>query len=339
MKVAINGLGRIGRATFRILKDHSELELVAVNDLVPVETLSYLLRFDTVYGRLNQDLQADGDQLIVDGTRIPVFSEKDPANLPWQELGVDLVFECSGVFTERPDLEKHLRAGAEHVLLSAPPKSEGVPMVVHGVTPLNGVLSEPIVSTASCTTNCVAPIMEVLDRRLGIRKSLMTTVHAYTTSQRLVDGPEKKLRRGRAAAANMVPTTTGAARATTKSVRDLTQDFDGIAVRVPMVCGSLADIVLVTSRQTSIQEVNDALQEESQTERYADVLGVSQDELVSSDIIGDSHGVIVDASMTQVVGGDLVKVLGWYDNEWGYASQMVRHALVRAGAHSLSSGS
>lgn len=332
MKVAINGLGRIGRATLRVLQSNSALELVATNDLVPIDNLAYLIRYDTVYGRNPDKVVADGDRITINDRSFPVFSEKDPAKLPWKDLGVDLVFECSGVFRTKDDLEKHRTAGAEIVVLSAPPKSEGVPMIVHGATPLEEVLDWPIVSTASCTTNCVAPIMEVLDRRIGVDKSLMTTTHGYTSSQGLVDGPNKKIRRGRAAAANMVPTSTGAAGATTKSVNGLTKDFDGVALRIPLVSGSIADIVVVTKRNTSVQEINDMFSEEAESDRYRGVLGITHDPLVSSDIIGDSRGSVVDAEMTRVVGGNLVKIMGWYDNEWGYTSQMVRHAVARAGA-------
>jgi glyceraldehyde 3-phosphate dehydrogenase len=332
MRVAINGLGRIGRATFKILLETPELELVAVNDLVPVDNLAYLLRYDTVYGRCNRPVEVADDQLRVGGVTYRTSAEKNPAELPWKDLSVDLVFECSGVFRTRADLQKHVDAGAGQVILSAPPKSADIPMVVHGATPLEEGLGASLVSTASCTTNCVAPIMEALDRRIGIESSLMTTTHGYTSSQELVDGPSKKVRRGRAAAANMVPTSTGAASATTKSVRDLTEDFDGVAIRVPLPTGSIADIVAMTKRETSVEEVNGILAEEAQSERYAGVLGVTDDPLVSSDIIRDSRAAIVDSEMTKVVGGRLVKVMGWYDNEWGYASQMVRHAVARAGA-------
>lgn len=330
MKVAINGLGRIGRAALKIVRDTPELELVAANDLVPLDNLAYLTRYDTVYGRYGKDVRADDDHLVIDGDSYPVFSKKDPGELPWKDLGVELVFECSGVFRTKQDLEKHLQAGAQQVVLSAPPKSEGVPMVVHGATPLEDVLSSPLVSTASCTTNCVAPIMEILNRRIGVEKSLLTTTHGYTSSQSLVDGPSKKIRRGRAAAANLVPTSTGAAMATTESVPGLTKDFDGVALRAPLVTGSIADVVVLTKKDTTESEVNGIFREEAETERYQEVLGISDDALVSSDIVADPRGAVVDAEMTRVVGGNLVKVMGWYDNEWGYACQMVRHAVARA---------
>ncbi len=332
MRVAINGLGRIGRVTLRILQETPELEVVAANDLVPVDNLAYLLRFDTVYGRFPAKVHAADDRLHINGQAISMFSQRDPSQLPWKELGVELVFECSGVFRTRDELQKHRDAGADQVILSAPPKSDGVPMIVPGATAMKDALASPIISTASCTTNCVAPVMEVLDRHLGVEKSLMTTIHSYTSSQGIVDGPNKKMRRGRAAAANMVPTSTGAASATTASVDGLTPHFDGVAVRVPLPAGSLADIVAVTKRETSKEEVINILREESSGERYAGILGVSEEELVSSDIVGDSRGSLVDATMTQVVGGNLVKVMSWYDNEWGYSSQMVRHAVARKSA-------
>lgn len=330
MRVAINGLGRIGRATLRVLQSTPELELVAANDLVPLDNLAYLIRYDTVYGRNPDNVVAEHDRLSIGEQSIPVFSEQDPSELPWKDLDVDFVFECSGVFRTKDELEKHRAAGADVVILSAPPKSEGIPMVVHGATPIEQVLDSPIVSTASCTTNCVAPILEVLNRRVGVEKSLMTTTHGYTSSQGLVDSPNKKIRRGRAAAANMVPTSTGAADATTRSVEGLTKDFDGVAVRVPLVSGSIADVVVVTKRDTTVDEINDLFRKEAESNRYRGVLGMTDDPLVSSDIIGDSRGSVVDSEMTRVVGGNLVKVMGWYDNEWGYTSQMVRHAAARA---------
>lgn len=325
MKVAINGVGRIGRAAFKILLDTPELELAAVNDLSSPENLAYLLQYDTVYGRYHRSVAADGDNLIVDGKRYRVLHEKDPAKLPWGELGVELVFECTGVFNKRVDLERHLRAGAKTVILSAPTKDEDIGTVIHGVNrPGNGM---SIISCASCTTNCITPIVEVLGRRIGVQKAIMTTVHAYTSTQSLVDGPNKKMRRGRAAAANIVPSTTGAAIATTRALPEYAGRFDGIAVRVPVPVGSLADIVLLTERNTTAEEVNRILKEEARSERYQKVLGVAEDPIVSSDIIQDPRASIVDLGMTQVVDGNLVKVMSWYDNEWGYTSQMIREAV------------
>ncbi len=324
-KVAINGLGRIGRSVLKLVIDEPALELVAVNDLTDVENLAYLLRFDTVYGRYAKPVVVDGGDLVVAGRELRTLSSADPLELPWDELGVELVFECTGALTRRRDLEKHLRAGARIVLLSAPSKGGEVETVVHGANVPEGPGS--IVSCASCTTNCITPIVEVIGRRIGVEKALMTTVHAYTASQSIVDGPSGSFRRGRAAAANLIPAMTGAAVATTRALPQYAGRFDGIAVRAPVPAGSIADITFHTSRTTTVDEVNGILTEEAGTERYAGVLGVSRDPLVSSDIIGDPRASVVDLGLTRVVGGDLVKVMSWYDNEWGYANQMVREAV------------
>lgn len=325
-KVAINGLGRIGRATLKILHDHPDLELVAVNDLVPPDTLAYLLNYDSAYGRAQQRAVGEEGALHVGEWRIRVCNEKDPANLPWKDLQVDLVFECTGVFTKQEELEKHIQAGARFAILSAPAKSGDTPTVVHRVnTP--GDPTPSVYSCASCTTNCITPIMEVLKRRIGVTKATMTTIHAYTSSQQIVDGPSKKLRRGRAGAVNLVPTSTGAAQATAKALPDIAGKFDGVAVRCPVAVGSIADIVCVAERDTSVDEVNRIFREEAASDQYEGVLGVSDEPLVSADIVGDSRAAIVDLEMTQVVDRNLVKVMGWYDNEWGYASQMVKSAV------------
>lgn len=329
--VAINGFGRIGRATFKLLMDVPELDLVAINDLVPPGNLAYLLQYDTAYGRYPHTVEAGDLRLVVDGKTYPALGEKDPARLPWRDLGVELVFECAGVFNTREDLQKHIDAGAKYVILSAPTKSDDVPTVVHGVNkPERGA---PIISCASCTTNCITPVVEVVGRRIGIKKALMTTVHAYTATQSLVDGPNKKTRRGRAAAANFVPSSTGAAVATTRALPQYRGKFDGVAVRAPVPVGSLADIVLLTARPTSVDEVNAIFREEAQSDRYRGILGVTTDPLVSSDIIQEPYASIVDLELTQVADGDLVKIMSWYDNEWGYAAQMVREAqrLMREG--------
>jgi glyceraldehyde 3-phosphate dehydrogenase len=324
-RVAINGMGRIGRATFKIALEKPELEILAVNDLVPVDNLAYLLRYDTVYGRYRREVQADHDTLIVDGKRYRVFSEKDPAQLPWKELDIDVVFECTGVFTRKEDLEKHIFAGAQHVILSAPAKGNDVITVVHGVNVPGGAVE--IISCASCTTNCITPVVEIMGRRIGIKKAIMTAIHAYTASQAIVDGPNKKWTRGRAAAANFVPTSTGAAKATTRVLPQYDGKFDGVAVRGPVPAGSLADIIFVTERETSVDEVNGVFREESESGRYAGILGVTEDPIVSSDVLEDSRASLVDVAMTRVVDGDLVKVMAWYDNEWGYANQMVREGM------------
>jgi glyceraldehyde 3-phosphate dehydrogenase len=326
MRVAINGLGRIGRAILKLVLDEPALELVAVNDLADVENLAYLLRFDTVYGRYAKPVLVEGSDLAVAGRKLQTLSVRDPVALPWKDLGIGLVFECTGALTRREDLERHIRAGARFVLLSAPSKDEDIATVVHGVNAAAG--TSAIISCASCTTNCITPIVEVIGRRIGFRKAAMTTVHAYTSSQAVVDGPNKRFRRGRAAGANLVPATTGAALATTRALPEHAGRFDGIAIRVPLPVGSIADLTFVASRNTSVDEVNRILSEEAATQRYAGVLGVSRDPLVSSDIIGDPRASVVDLELTKVIDGDLVKIMSWYDNEWGYANQMVREAVA-----------
>lgn len=321
-RVAINGMGRIGRVAFRILVERPDLDLVAVNDLVGPEDLAYLIQFDSVHGRFGGRVRLDGQHLTVGDTRARVLHEKDPGALPWGELGVDLVFECTGLFDTREALEKHLQAGAKRVILSAPARGEGVPTVVHGVNQADP--AERIVSCASCTTNCVAPVVEALDRRLGVVKAVMSTTHAYTSSQQLHDTAGKSLRGGRSAALNLVPAATGAARATAKVLPQLAGRFDGVSVRAPVPSGSIALVTLLTSRKTTAEEVNALLREEAGSERYRDILAVAEAPLVSSDVLGDCRASIVDPEMTRVVDGDLVQVASWYDNEWGYACQMVK---------------
>jgi glyceraldehyde 3-phosphate dehydrogenase len=322
--IAINGLGRIGRAALKILLDDAGLDLVAVNDIADVDNLAYLVKYDSVYGRYHREVSATDSALVVDGNRIAAFAERYPANLPWADLGVDLVLECTGVFTTADDLARHVQAGASYVILSAPTKSEIVPTVVHGVNRPHG--QPQIISCASCTTNCITPVIEVAHRRLGVERAVMTTVHAYTAGQQLVDGPSRSFRRGRAGAANLVPTSTGAAQATTRAVPELAGRFDGIAVRAPIPVGSVADIVFVSSRPTTAAEVNDAFRQEAGTARYEGILGVSEDPLVSADIVGDPRAAIIDLELTRVVDGTLVKVMAWYDNEWGFTHQMIREA-------------
>jgi glyceraldehyde 3-phosphate dehydrogenase len=328
-RIAINGLGRIGRAALKVISEIEELDLVAVNDVVSPENLAYLLKYDTVYGRYPKDVQASDDALVIDGGRIPVFAEPDPARLPWGELSVDLVLECTGKFRTEEGLTKHIEAGARFAILSAPAKTETIATVVHGAN--QAPQGQHIISCASCTTNSVAPVVEVMSRRIGIERAIMTTVHAYTASQRVVDGPSADFRRGRAGAANLVPSSTGAAAATSRALPALGDRFDGIAIRVPIPVGSISDVVFVTSRPTSPEEINDIFREEAGTDRYRRVLGVAEDPIVSSDIVGDPRASVIDAGMTRVVDGTLAKVVSWYDNEWGFAHQMVREALAMLG--------
>jgi glyceraldehyde 3-phosphate dehydrogenase len=300
------------------------LELTAVNDLVPAEQLAYLLKYDTAYGTYEPSVEAASDALVVQDKRYKLFNKKDPSEIPWGDLDVEIVFECTGVFRGKEDVKKHLEAGARTVILSAPSKDEDMVTVVHGVNKPDEEVR--MFSCASCTTNAITPVAEVMSRRFGVKKAIMTTVHGYTSTQGLVDGPNKKMRRGRAAAANMVPTSTGAAKATGLALPQFKGKFDGVAVRTPVITGSIADVVFLTEKSTSVEEVNDVFTEEAGTERYQGVLGITTDPLVSSDVIGDPRASIVDLEMTRVVDGDLVKIMAWYDNEWGYASQMVREA-------------
>ena len=322
-RIAINGLGRIGRAALRLILDSKEFELVAVNDIAPADNIAYLVKYDSVYGRYGDEVYAKDGTLFVDKKSFKFFSEKDPAALPWKDLKVDIVIESTGRFTEKEDAAKHIQAGAKYVIISAPTKSEGVPTVVFGVN--DSAKGETVVSTASCTTNSLTPVIEVIGRNLGIQKAIMTTVHGYTAGQGIVDGPNKNLRRGRAGAINIVPTSTGAAIATTKALPQYAGKFDGVALRVPVAVGSVSDVVILTEKNTSKEEVNEILTKEANG-RYKDIISVTNDPIVSSDIIGDPHACIIDLQMTKVVDGNLLKIFAWYDNEWGYTNQMIRQA-------------
>jgi glyceraldehyde 3-phosphate dehydrogenase (phosphorylating) len=330
-KVAINGLGRIGRAALKLALEQPQLELVAVNEIGSLDNMVYLLKFDTVYGRYERQVDAVDGKLVIDGQPLVYLSERDPERLPWGDLGVDLVLECTGLFTGREDAEKHVRAGARWVILSGPTSSPDVPTIIHGVNRPDG--ETQIISCASCTTNNITPLVEILDRHFGVQKALLTTVHAYTATQALVDSPggAKDLRRGRAAAQNFVPSSTGAAHATAKALPAMQGRFDGVAVRGPVVVGSLSDVVFVLARDTTPQEVNDTLRQEAATDRYREVLAVTDEPLVSGDIIKDPRASIVQLDLTRVVGGNLVKVMSWYDNEWGFTNQMVQVAVQQLG--------
>jgi glyceraldehyde 3-phosphate dehydrogenase len=325
--VAINGLGRIGRAVLKNIINLHDIHLRAVNDLTPIDNLAYLLRYDSVYGRFKGTIDVAADELQINDHMVQVLNQSTPEQLPWEELGVDLVFECTGLFRHYKDLEKHLQAGAKRVLLSAPPKDADVPTLVVGVNEL-GPKPAAIFSTASCTTNCVAPVAEIMQRRIGVKKAMMTTTHAYTASQEIVDAASAKLERGRAGAANLIPTTTGAATSVTEVLPEYKGHFAGMAIRAPVTVGSIADITFVTEKATTTAEINDIFKQEAAGERYTDVLGVIEEPIVSSDIIMDPHASVVDLTRTQVVDGDLVKIMSWYDNEWGYAHQMVKQAVA-----------
>ena len=325
-QIAINGMGRIGRAALKIILDTPGLELVGVNDIAPIDNIAYLIKYDSVHGTYQKDIIVEKDQLIIGEFQIPFFMERDPEKLPWGKLNVDIVIESTGVFTNEKDAEKHIKAGAKTVVLSGPSKSPDVPTVVHGVNTEDG--QSHIFSCASCTTNNISPIIEIIGRRIGINKAIMTTIHADTASNKTVDGPAKKnFRMGRSGLNNIIPTTTGAATATTRALPMYAGKFDGMAIRVPIAVGSLSDITILTGRPTTVEEVNKILTQEAATERYKNVLDVTNDPIVSSDIIKSPFAAIADLGMTKVVDGDLLKVLAWYDNEWGFTNQMIRQII------------
>ncbi len=321
VRVGINGYGRIGRCFHRIVLNDSEVEVVAINDLTDAKTLAHLLKYDSVHGKLNAEVGYDGDYLIVNGKKIKVLSEPDPSKLPWKELGVEVVLESTGKFRSKELASKHLDAGANWVVISAPAKEPDITVVI-GVN--DGELDpskHKVISNASCTTNCLAPVAKVLLENFGIKSGFLTTVHSYTADQRLLDAPHKDLRRARAAGISMVPTTTGAAKAVGLVIPELKGKFNGISIRVPTPNVSIIDFVCVVERETSIEEVNRALKEASET-TLKGILAYTEEELVSVDFIGDTHSAIVDGKCTDVIGGNLVKVLAWYDNEWGYSARL-----------------
>lgn len=331
LKVGINGFGRIGRAFFKIAWERPEIEIVAINDLGSLENMAYLLKYDTVYRRWDKDVKISGDSIVVDGKKVKVLAEKEPSHLPWEDLGVDLVVESTGLFTTFDKAQAHLEAGAKKVVITAPAK-EGDGSV-KGETILLGVNEEKfgtcdITSNASCTTNAASPLIAILDEALGVEKAILNTVHGYTASQALVDGPSKKdLREGRAAAQNIVPSSTGAAIAVTKAFTSLEGLFDGISIRVPVVAGSIVDITFISKKETTAEEVNEILRKAAKEKRWEGIFSATDEELVSSDILGSSFGSIADLKMTRVVGGNLVKVMGWYDNEMGYTHTLVEHVI------------
>jgi glyceraldehyde 3-phosphate dehydrogenase len=324
LKIAINGFGRIGRAVFRIIatRPDSDLEVVAINDLADDEVLAYLLEYDSVMGPFEQKVTVSDGTMTVGKHHIEMLQERDPEQLPWAELGVDVVIESTGVFRDRASLEKHLAAGAKRVVLTVPSKDPIDETVVLGVNDAELDASDVIVSNASCTTNCLAPVAKVLNDRFGIRRGVMTTVHAYTNDQRLADVPHKDLRRSRAATENIIPTTTGAAKAVGEVLPELKGKLDGMAMRVPVPDGSTVDLVVELERDVTVEEVNAAMREAAEGE-MAGVLQYHDDPIVSTDIIGNPHSSIFDSAGTQVLGGNLVKVLSWYDNEWGYSNRVV----------------
>jgi glyceraldehyde 3-phosphate dehydrogenase len=324
-KIAINGFGRIGRPALKIALENPNLEVVAVNDLTDTKTLAHLLQYDSNYGKYEKEVSYDDDYIIVDSKKIKVFSQKDPELLPWKDLGVDVVLECTGFFTTEEGSEKHLKAGAKKVVISAPCKGGGVKTIVLGVNEDDyDSEKDRIISNGSCTTNCLAPVVKVLDDNLGIEKGLMTTVHSYTNAQRILDLPHKDLRRARAAALSIIPTTTGAAVAVTKAIPKLEGNLDGMAMRVPTPTVSIVDFTAVVKKDTTIEEVNDLFKKASE-ENMKGILAATEELLVSVDYKGNPLSAIVDLPLTKV-NGNLVKVLAWYDNEFGYTNRLVEMA-------------
>lgn len=328
-RIAINGFGRIGRHAMKLLLEQASLEVVAINDLTDTKTLAHLLTYDTAYADIDATVSYDETHIIVDDVAIPVFSMKDPADLPWKKLAVDVVIESTGVFRDSKGAQKHIDAGAKAVVISAPGKGDDIHTYVRGLN-CDSYSQEAIIDNASCTTNCTAPVMKVLSDAFGIEKAMLTTIHSYTADQRLQDAPHKDLRRARAAAQNIVPTTTGAAIATTKVVPELDNIFDGLAIRVPTITGSLIDITAVLEQDVTIDDVNNAFRTASLKAPLKGVLAVSEEPLVSSDYIGNAYSATVDLPLTNVVGGNLVKVVAWYDNEWGYANRLVEMTTIVA---------
>ncbi len=354
IRVAINGYGRIGRVAHRVLlaRFADKLEIVAVNgsDSTDILGWAHLLKWDSAYGLLSgHEISGEkievGDQmtpktlgnLVIDGKKIPYYNEKDPGKLPWKQLEVDVVIESTGHLTTEEKIQPHLLAGARKVVLSAPAKDHSIKTYVLDVnlssqmTTISGQMITPgekIVSNASCTTNCIAPVAQIMVEKFGVNKAMMTTMHAYTSDQRLADGGHEDYRRARAAAQNIIPTSTGATTAAAEAVPELAGLFTGVAIRVPVLVGSLSDFTFHLKRQTTVEEINDVFRAAGMSERYRDILEVTEEPLVSSDIVGNPHSAIVDLGLTQVVGGDLVKVFAWYDNEWGYANRLVEEVLL-----------
>ena len=324
--VAINGFGRIGRAVFKVLTQNPRVKVVAINDLGDVETLAHLLRYDSAYGGYMKTVTVTKNALIVGKQSCPVFALREPQELPWKRLGVDVVLECTGRFLDRPGASGHLRAGAARVIISAPCKSKDIKTIVLGVNENVLTKKDDIISMASCTTNCLASVTSVIEQVFGIHKAVMTTAHGYTADQNLVDGTHKDLRRARAAAVNIIPTTTGAALATTQTIPSLAGKFDGLALRVPVLTGSIVDVVYLLKKKTTVPLLNEALRKASVGKRLKGILSVTNEPLVSSDIVGNPSSAIVDLQLTRVVDCDLAKVSAWYDNEWGYANRLAEMA-------------
>lgn len=323
VRLAINGFGRIGRCAFKIAFERRDAEVVAINSLGDAKTFAHLLKYDSAYGVYDHDISYDDKHIIVDGRKVLFLSEPNPSNLPWEKLKIDTVMECTGAFTKPEDARRHIEAGARKVVISAPAKGTGAKTVVLGVNEEVVTADDEILSCASCTTNCIAPVMKILEDNFGIAKAMMTTVHSYTASQRLVDEAAKDIREARAAAVNIIPTTTGASKATALTIPSLEDKFDGLSVRVPNLTVSLADITAVLKRSTTTDELNSVFERAAKEPYYEGILNTTREELVSTDFKGNAHSAIVDLPLTNVVQGDLVKVVVWYDNEWGYSNRLV----------------
>lgn len=324
-KVAINGFGRIGRNVFKVLFERSDIEIVAINDLTDNATLAQLLKYDTNYGRYQHDVTASNNGISVNGQDISILSEKDPSALPWKDLDVDVVIESTGFFVKPELAQKHVEAGAKKVVISAPAKGDNADQattVVLGVNDDAVESSGDVISNASCTTNCISPVAAVMTTKFGVEQAMMTTIHSYTADQNLQDGPHKDMRRARAAAQNIVPTSTGATVAAAKVIPELQGIFEGMAIRVPTSVVSLSDFTIITKRETTVEEVNQAFKDAVNQPFYQGILDVTDEPVVSSDLKGNSHSAIVDLSLTQVCGGNMVKVIAWYDNEWGYSNRL-----------------
>ncbi len=322
-RIAINGFGRIGRNAFKVAFDRTDCEIVAINDLTDTKTLAHLLKHDSNYGAYQHDVSSDKTNIIVDGKHIKVLAEKEPSALPWKELKVDVVIESTGFFVDPAKARAHIDAGAHKVVISAPAKGEGATTIVLGVNENALDDAEDIVSNASCTTNCITPVAAIIESHFGIEKAMMTTIHSYTASQKLQDAPAKDLREARSAAENIVPTTTGASIAAGQALPALQGIFGGLSIRVPTPVVSLSDFVIITKKNVTVEEVNDVFKKSSSEPFYQGILDVTEEELVSSDFIGNSHSAIVDTKLTAVVGGNMLKVVAWYDNEWGYSNRLV----------------
>lgn len=323
MKIGINGFGRIGRSVFRRAMELGGIDFVAVNDLTDAKTLAHLLKYDSTQGRFNGEVKVDGTDLIVNGDRLKITAERDPANLKWGELGADIVIESTGIFATRAGCQKHIDAGAKKVILTVPPKDAVDKMVVLGVNCDTLTAADKIVSNASCTTNCLAPMVKVLNDAFGVEHGLMTTVHSYTNDQNILDLPHSDLRRARAAAINIIPTSTGAARAIGSIIPELKGKLDGTSLRVPTPTGSITDLVAILKKDVTVEEVNAAFKAASIVGSLKDYLSYTEDPIVLQDIVGDPHSCILDSRETMVMNGKMVKILGWYDNEWGYSCRVI----------------